>query len=101
MKFTDPIPLPFASSNETAAPEWGAFSTSGTGSFMSIQQEVNANQATPYSGQIHPRAYASRPTNPPVGQYNNPVGDMVLPMLMMAAAYIIAKMISNLKHSKR
>jgi hypothetical protein len=100
---------------------WSSLSTTKTASFSSIQQEViqtvtyspghtykayNPNEAaqTLYTEQPNgPRR--SRPNTPggsATGQeeFGSPVGDMLLPLLAMAAAYMIIKLFRNRKTSQ-
>ena len=106
---------------------WNSLSTTKTASFSTIQKEVS--QAVTYSpGHTYkaynpaevatqalfteqpqgPRRSNSRPgvptggngeTPPATGQLL-PVGDMLLPLLAMAAAYIIVKLFRNRKTSQ-
>ena len=100
---------------------WSSLSTTKTASFSSIQQEVI--QTVTYSpGHIYkaynpaeeaaqtlfteqpngPRRTNGRGDNPggnAVGDATIPVGDMLLPLLVMAAAYIIVKLFRNHKTS--
>ena len=100
---------------------WSSLSTTKTASFSSIQNEViqtvtyspghtykayNPNEAaqTLYTEQPNgPRR--SRPNTPggsATGQeeFGSPVGDMLLPLLAMAAAYMIIKLFRNRKTSQ-
>ena len=44
-----------------------------------------------------PTTYA-KPGNPPIGQQDNtPVGDAVLPLLLIACAYVLVRMFRNRK----
>lgn len=45
------------------------------------------------------RAYAGRPDTPPVGQ-EAPVGDMLLPLMLMAIGYLFVKLVRNRKKSQ-
>ena len=100
---------------------WSSLSTTKTASFSSIQQEVI--QTVTYSpGHTYkaynpaeeaaqtlfteqpsgPRRTNGRGDNPggnPVGDATIPVGDMLLPLLVMAAAYMIVKLFRNHKTS--
>ena len=100
---------------------WSSLSTTKTASFSSIQQEViqtvtyspghtykaynPAEEAaqTLYTEQPNgPRRTNGRGDNPggnPVGDATIPVGDMLLPLLTMAAAYMIVKLFRNHKTS--
>ena len=100
---------------------WSSLSTTKTASFSSIQQDVI--QTVTYSpGHTYkaynpaeeaaqtlfteqpsgPRRTNGRGDNPggnPVGDATIPVGDMLLPLLTMAAAYMIVKLFRNHKTS--
>ena len=99
---------------------WSSLSTTKTASFSTIQKEIN--QAVTYSPGHTYKAYnpveiatqalyteqpqgprRSRGENPggnAVGDNTVPVGDMLLPLLAMAAAYIIVKLFRNRKTSQ-
>ena len=99
---------------------WSSLSTTKTASFSSIQNEVI--QTVTYSPGHTYKAYnpaeeaaqtlyteqpngprRSRGENPggnAVGDASVPVGDMLLPLLAMAAAYIIVKLFRNRKTSQ-
>ena len=99
---------------------WSSLSTTKTASFSTIQKEIN--QAVTYSPGHTYKAYnpaeaatqslfteqpsgprRSRGENPggnAVGDNTVPVGDMLLPLLAMAAAYIIVKLFRNRKISQ-
>ena len=99
---------------------WNSLSTTKTASFSTIQKEIN--QAVTYSPGHTYKAYnpaeeaaqtlyteqpngprRSRGENPggnAVGDNTVPVGDMLLPLLAMAAAYIIVKLFRNRKISQ-
>lgn len=99
---------------------WSSLSTTKTASFSSIQNEVI--QTVTYSPGHTYKAYnpaeeaaqtlyteqpngprRSRGENPggnAVGDNTVPVGDMLLPLLAMAAAYIIVKLFRNRKISQ-
>ena len=101
---------------------WSSLSTTKTASFSSIQNEVI--QTVTYSPGHTYKAYnpaeeaaqtlyteqpngprRSRPNTPggsATGQeeFGSPVGDMLLPLLAMAAAYIIVKLFRNRKTSQ-
>lgn len=100
---------------------WSSLSTTKTASFSTIQKEVNQtvtyspghtykaynpNEAaqTLYTEQPHgPRRSREEetPDGSSTGQlYPSPVGDMLLPLLAMAAAYIIVKLFRNRKTSQ-
>jgi hypothetical protein len=46
-----------------------------------------------------PTTYAVKPTDPPIGQKDpdNPIGDAVLPLLLIACAYVFVRMFRNRK----
>ena len=99
---------------------WNSLSTTKTASFSAIQKEIN--QAVTYSPGHTYKAYnpaeaatqslfteqphgprRSRGENPggnAVGDNTVPVGNMLLPLLAMAAAYIIVKLFRNRKISQ-
>lgn len=99
---------------------WNSLSTTKTASFSTIQKEVS--QAVTYSPGHTYKAYnpvevatqalyteqpqgprRSRGENPggnAVGDNTVPVGDMLLPLLAMTAAYIIVKLFRNRKTSQ-
>ena len=99
---------------------WSSLSTTKTASFSAIQKEVV--QTVTYSPGHTYKAYnpaeaatqslyteqpqgprRSRGDNPggnAVGDNTVPVGDMLLPLLAMAAAYIIVKLFRNRKTSQ-
>ena len=101
---------------------WSSLSTTKTASFSAIQKEVI--QTVTYSPGHTYKAYnpveaatqtlyteqpqgprRSRPNTPggsATGQeeFGSPVGDMLLPLLAMAAAYIIVKLFRNRKTSQ-
>ena len=98
---------------------WSSLSVTKTASFSTIQQEVI--QTVTYSPGHTYQAYnpvqeasqvlytvqpqgprRSRGENPggnAVGDQTQPIGDMLLPLLAMAAAYIIVKLFRNRKTS--
>ena len=100
---------------------WSSLSTSKTASFSTIQQEViqtvtyspghtykaynpaeAATQSLFTEQPSGPRRTNGRGDNPggnPVGDATIPVGDMLLPLLTMAAAYMIVKLFHNHKTS--
>lgn len=98
---------------------WSSLSTTKTASFSSIQQEViqtvtyspghtykaynPAEEAaqTLYTEQPNGprRSRGENPGGPAVGDASVPAGDMLLPLLVMAAAYIIVKLFRNHKTS--
>ena len=99
---------------------WSSLSTSKTASFSTIQQEViqtvtyspghtykaynpaETSQALYTEQPSGPRRTNGRGDNPggnAVGDATIPVGDMLLPLLTMAAAYMIVKLFRNYKIS--
>ncbi len=97
---------------------WSSLSTTKTASFSSIQNEViqtvtyspghtykayNPNEAaqTLYTEQANGprRSRGENPGGPAVGDATVPAGDMLLPLLVMAAAYIVVKLFRNHKTS--
>lgn len=99
---------------------WSSLSTTKTASFSAIQKEVvqtvtyspghtykaynpveDADQAL-YTVQPHGprRSRGENPGGNAVGDNTVPVGDMLLPLLAMAAAYIIVKLFRNRKTSQ-
>ena len=109
-----------AASASASTGGWSSLSTTKTASFSAIQQEVI--QTVTYSPGHTFKAYnpaeeaaqslyieqphgprRSRGENPggnAVGDNTVPVGDMLLPVLAMAAAYIIIKLFRNRKTSQ-
>lgn len=96
---------------------WNSLSTTKTASFSTIQKEIN--QAVSYSPGHTYKAYnpvevatqALYTVQPPSPRRNDrgpgtdatgevPMGDMLLPLLAMAAAYIIVKLFRNRKTSQ-
>ena len=98
---------------------WSSLSTTKTASFSSIQNEViqtvtyspghtykaynpaeEAAQAL-YTEQPHGprRSRGENPGGPAVGDASVPAGDMLLPFLTIAAAYIVVKLFRNHKTS--
>ena len=98
---------------------WSSLSTTKTASFSSIQNEViqtvtyspghtykaynPAEEAaqTLYTEQPNGprRSRGENPGGPAVGDASVPAGDMLLPLLVMAAAYMIVKLFRNHKTS--
>ena len=98
---------------------WSSLSTTKTASFSAIQKEVSisvtsspghtykaynpAEAATQslFTEQPHGprRSRGENPGGPAVGDASVPAGDMLLPLLAMAAAYIIVKLFRNHKTS--
>lgn len=83
----------------------GAYSVKGTASFTAISAEVGESlcaQNNTIGGstqKMNPRAYAGRPDRPPVGQ-EAPLGDLLLPLMLMAAGYLFVKLVRNRKKSQ-
>lgn len=99
---------------------WNSLSTTKTASFSTIQKEVNqavtyspghtykaynpvevATQ-TLYTEQPHGPLRAPGPGGPAIGEDKpgSPVGDMLLPMLVIALGYIVVKLFRNRKTSQ-
>ena len=98
---------------------WSSLSTTKTASFSAIQEEVvqmvtyspghtykaynPAEEAaqTLYTEQPNGprRSRGENPGGPAVGDASVPAGDMLLPLLVMAAAYMIVKLFRNHKTS--
>lgn len=98
---------------------WSSLSTTKTASFSAIQKEVSlsvtsspghtykaynpAEAATQslFTEQPHGprRSRGENPGGPAVGDASVPAGDMLLPLLTMAAAYIVVKLFRNHKTS--
>ena len=98
---------------------WSSLSTTKTASFSAIQKEVV--QTVTYSPGHTYKAYnpaeaasqtlfteqpqgprrsrGENPGGPAVGDASVPAGDMLLPLLVMAAAYIVIKLFRNHKTS--
>ena len=78
--------------------------TGRTTSFASIHQEVAQELSNPqWTAEISSGPRRSRGENPggnAVGDNTVPVGDMLLPLVAMAAAYIIVKLFRNRKTSQ-
>lgn len=78
--------------------------TGKTTSFTSIHQEVDQDLSNQqWTAEITSGPRRSRGENPggnAVGDNTVPVGDMLLPLLAMAAAYIIVKLFRNRKTSQ-
>ena len=98
---------------------WNSLSTTKTASFSMIQKEINqavtyspghtykaynpaeAAAQTLYTEQPHgPRRIG--PGGPAIGEdeFGSPVGDMLLPMLVIALGYIVVKLFRNRKTSQ-
>ena len=97
---------------------WSSLSTTKTASFSAIQKEVsisvtsspghtykaynpNETAQTLYTEQPNGprRSRGENPGGPAVGDASVPAGDMLLPLLVMAAAYMIVKLFRNHKTS--
>ena len=98
---------------------WSSLSTTKTASFSAIQKEVSlsvtsspghtykaykpaeAAAQTLYTEQPNGprRSRGENPGGPAVGDASVPAGDMLLPLLVMAAAYMIVKLFRNHKTS--
>ena len=98
---------------------WSSLSTTKTASFSTIQQEViqtvtyspghtykayNPNEAaqTLYTEQPNGPRRAPGPGGPAIGEDKpgSPVGDMLIPMLVIALGYIVVKLFRNRKTSQ-
>ena len=99
---------------------WNSLSTTKTASFSTIQKEVN--QTVTYSPGHTYKAYnpaeeaaqtlyteqpkgprrAPGPGGPAIGQdeLGSPIGDMLIPMLVIALGYIVVKLFRNRKTSQ-
>ena len=98
---------------------WSSLSVTKTASFSTIQQEViqtvtyspghtyqaynPAQEAAQTLYTVQPqgprRSRGENPGGNAVGDQTQPIGDMLLPLLAMAAAYIIVKLFRNRKTS--
>ena len=98
---------------------WSSLSTTKTASFSAIQEEVvqmvtyspghtykaynpaEAASQTLFTEQPQGprRSRGENPGGPAVGDASVPAGDMLLPLLVMAAAYIVVKLFRNHKTS--
>lgn len=97
---------------------WSSLSTTKTASFSAIQKEVslsvtsspghtykaynpNETAQTLYTEQPNGprRSRGENPGGPAVGDASVPAGDMLLPLLVMAAAYMIVELFRNHKTS--
>ena len=98
---------------------WNSLSTTKTASFSMIQKEIN--QAVTYSPGHTYKAYNPAeaaaqtlyteqpqgprrigPGGPAIGEdeFGSPVGDMLLPMLVIALGYVVVKLFRNRKTSQ-
>lgn len=89
--------------NTEPAEGWTSFSVKGTTSFAAIHSEVSVNVVYSSTQPVGTRRNAGRPggnipTDDPTGWV--PVGDMLLPLLVITACYIIIKLFRNRKISK-
>ena len=79
--------------------DWNAYSVTGTGSFVAIHQDVNATIVANFLPQM--RAGIQFPDSassgyvPPTGQtdpeFASPIGDPLLPILLLACLYTIGR----------
>jgi hypothetical protein len=90
----------------------GSYTSSGSGSFISIHNEVSSGLSSPTTSL--PLAYAEgdgsstgpggRPGSGATGELNpefaSPVGDVLLPMLLMVGVYAVIKWFKNHKFVK-
>ena len=99
---------------------WSSLSTTKTASFSTIQKEVNqtvtyspghtykaynpAEEAaqTLYTEQPHGPRRAPGPGGPAIGEDKpgSPIGDMLIPMFVIALGYIVVKLFRNRKTSQ-
>ena len=102
-------------SGDHAVTSWNAYAVKKTASFTAIHKDVSGLQSTLVpQPKIHteqplgPKRSSSRPgvptggdgeTPPATGQLV-PVGDMLLPMLVIALGYIVVKLFRNRKTSQ-
>ena len=72
----------------------------GVGSFVAMHREVSDAVFMP-SASFDPkgRTFAAKPTDPPIGETNPdlPVGDALLPMLLMAGVYCLMRFFRHRK----
>ena len=114
-----PVEIVSGSSSTQSTGGWSSLSVQRTTSFTGIHQEVS--QTVSYSpGHTHKaynpaeeaaqtlyteqpngprRSRGENPGGPAVGDASVPAGDMLLPLLVMAAAYIVVKLFRNHKTS--
>ena len=80
----------------------GAYSVKRTTSFTGIHQEIV--QSISYTSSIDPVSETTPPGpgGPAIGEDKpgSPVGDMILPMLVIALGYIVVKLFRNRKTSQ-
>ena len=82
-----------------------AYSVKGTTSFMAIHSEVSES-VTAQSAQptiVHQRSFAPPgPGGPAIGEDKpgSPIGDMMIPMLLIALGYVVVKLFRNRKTSQ-
>ena len=98
---------------------WSSLSTTKTASFSSIQQEViqtityspghtykaynpNETSQTLYTEQPNGPRRAPGPGGPAIGEDKpgSPIGDMLIPMLVIALGYVVVKLFRNRKTSQ-
>ena len=82
------------------------FTTAGSGSFISIHNEVQSGMSVPgigggitSTGKVYGGKPGGKPIDPPIGQKDPqvPVGDALIPMLLMIAVYAIVRFFSSRK----
>ena len=98
---------------------WSSLSTTKTASFSTIQKEVNQtvtyspghtykaynpneDAQTLYTEQPNGPRRAPGPGGPAIGEdeFGSPIGDMLIPMLVIALGYIVVKLFRNRKTSQ-
>lgn len=72
-----------------------------SGSFVSVHSQVadGLNNTLMPKIDFEPTTYAVRPDTPPVGELepDAPIGDAVIPLLLIACAYVLVRMFRNRK----
>ena len=79
--------------------DWNAYSVTGTGSFVSIHQDVNATIVANFQPQMRAGIQFPDSTSsgyvPPTGQtdpeFASPIGDPLFPILLLACLYTIGR----------
>ena len=83
-----------------------SYTYSGCGSFISIHNEVQSGMSEPGNdggissvGMVYGGKPGGKPEDPPIGQKDPlvPVGDALIPMLLMIAVYAIIRIFHNRK----
>lgn len=84
----------------------GSYTSSGTTSFISIHNEVQSGMSVPgigggitSTGKVYGGKPGGKPIDPPIGQKDPqvPVGDALIPMLLMIAVYAIVRFFNSRK----